>query len=423
MNIITDCFQTLKNNRTAKVLASNFIWLSILKLLGFVFPLITLPYLSRVIGVENFGIISYAASIIYFLELFVDFGFNYTATRDVAKNRENHTKIESIYSDVFWAKNTLMFIGLLILLVVVLLVPQCKENALLIIITFLYIPGHILFPDWFFQAMEDMKYISILNILSKCLFTVLVFVFIKDKNDYILQPLLTAVGFWVSGIISIVFIRNKYNIAICKPRLNNIVRILKSSINMFVCQFIPSLYSNYSVIALQHFAGSSNVGIFTSGKRIPDILSQVASLLSRVFFPYLARNVSKHSIYVYLNIIISLCLSIPLYFSADIIINIFFTDEFRAAADVIRIYAISLPFQFIDNCFGNNYLVVVGKENILMKNVFIGSFLGIILTILLIKSYGYLGAALTFLVIRVYFAISNFILARHQKRTQSSINI
>lgn len=420
-NKIIAIFQQIKNNRNAKVLASNFIWLSILKLLGFVFPLITLPYLSRVIGVEKFGIISYAASVIYFLELFVDFGFNYTATRDIAKNRENRTKTESIFSDVFWAKITLMLIGIMILLVLVIFLNEFRENALLLFITFLYIPGHILFPDWFFQAMEDMKYISILNILSKCLFTIFVFVFIKNQNDFILQPLFIALGYWASGIISILFIRHKYKIHILKPQWKKTFLMLKSSTNMFLCQFIPSLYSNYSVIALQDFAGSGSVGIFTSGKKIPDILSQVASLLSRVFFPYLARNINKHTLFVYINIIISLLLSIPLFFSADIIIDIFFTEEFRAAADVIRIYALSLPFQFIDNCYGNNYLVVVGKENLLMKNVFIGSSLGIILAIVLIKSYSYLGAAYTFLFMRVYFAISNYLLYRYVKHNNSSI--
>lgn len=409
---LKDNLSNLKNNKNAKVLVSNFVWLSILKLCGFVFPLITLPYLSRVIGVEKFGVIAYAASVVYFIELLVDFGFNYTATRDIAQNRENKTKTECIFSNVFWAKSILMFIGLGILFVLIFFFDGCRDNALLLFITFLYIPGHILFPDWFFQAMEDMKYITILNVISKCLFTVLVFLFIREQNDYILQPLLTALGYWVSGIISIVFIRCKYNIKIIKPHIKSIFRMMKSSVSMFLCQFIPSLYSNYSVIALQNFAGSNSVGIFTSGKKIPDVLSQIASLLSRVFFPYLTRNISRHSVYVHINVCISFFLAVPLFFCADLLIDIFFTEEFRAAADVIRIYAISLPFQFIENCYGNNFLVVVGKENLLMKNVFIGSIIGVLLVFSLIKSYGFFGAAYTFLFMRIYFAISNYILYR-----------
>lgn len=411
-----DSFRKLRNNQNVQVLVSNFLWLSILRLVGFVFPLITLPYLSRVIGVDKFGIIAFAASVIYFLEIFVDFGFNYTATRDIAKNRDNRQLVERIFSDVFWSKSLLMLVGFIILLFVILISKECRENSLLLFITFLYIPGHILFPDWFFQAMEDMKYITILNVLSKCFFTVMVFILIQDQSDYILQPLLTALGYWISGIIAMLFIKKKYKVKIGMPKFKNTLIMIKSGMSMFLCQFIPSLYSNFSVIALQSFSGSESAGLFSSGKRIPDVMSQVAALLSRVFFPYLSRNVNRHSLYVYINLAISILFAIPLFFMADIIIDIFFTEEFREAAKVIRIFAISIPFQFIDISYGNNYLVVVGKESLLMKNIFVGSFLGVVMSIIFIKNYSYIGAAYTFLFMRVYFAMSNYYLYRLLKR-------
>jgi PST family polysaccharide transporter len=410
------------NSKDTKLLLSNFFWLSLLKVFGFAFPLITLPYLSRIIGVDNFGNIAYAASIVYFIELFTDFGFNYTATRDVTLNKKNQKKTQEIFSNVFWAKFLLMFISFLILIVLVLSVNSLNKIFILLIFTFLYIPGHIIFPDWFFQAMEDMKYITILNLLSKLLFTILIFLVINNKEDYIYHPLLTAIGFALSGIISLVFIKIKYNISICRPHLKEIIKLIKGSFNMFICQFIPSIYSNFSIIILQKYDGAVSNGIFTSGKRFPDLALQLFSILSRVFYPFLVRRKDKHRIFVLISLCSSLVMAALLFFSAETIINIFYTKEFILAADVIKIFAISIPFSTIDNCYGNNYLVVIGKENILKNNIIIGSLIGIVISIVLIINYGFYGAAYTFLIMRVYFALTNYYLAKREKHRYKFCN-
>src|SRR5690625_6506566 len=95
-----------------------------------------------------------------------------------------------------------MFVSFLLLLIAVFTIPKFWENKEIIFITFLLIPGRIMFPEWFFQGMERMRYITILNVISKFVFTLAVFVFIKEKSDYILQPLLTTLGYIVAGFFS-----------------------------------------------------------------------------------------------------------------------------------------------------------------------------------------------------------------------------
>ena len=125
---------------------------------------VTMPYLARVIGAEGFGHIAIASAVIMWIQTISDWGFNYTATRDVAKNREDKDMVSHILSNVIWAKFILLFLSFVILLLLIYFVPIFRENYLVILITFLMVPGHILFPDWFFQALERMKYITILNI-------------------------------------------------------------------------------------------------------------------------------------------------------------------------------------------------------------------------------------------------------------------
>ena len=119
-----------------------------------------MPYLARVIGPDGFGKIAFAAAIIVWFTTISDWGFNYSATRDVAKNRDDKEKVSEIFSNVFWARLLLMVVSFVILSVFVILVPKLKENADIIYMTFLLIPGYIMFPDWFFQAIERMKYIT-----------------------------------------------------------------------------------------------------------------------------------------------------------------------------------------------------------------------------------------------------------------------
>ena len=205
-------FARLKQSKDGKTLVANFGYLSLLQVAGYVFPLITMPYLARVIGAEGFGKIAFAAAIMVWFQTIADWGFCYTATRDVAKNRDDKEKVSEIFSNVFWARILLMFVSFVALSICVMTIPKLRENANVIMISFLMIPGHIMFPDWFFQAMERMKYITILNIISKTLFTIAIFLFIKERDDYILQPLFTSLGFVVSGIIAMYYILIKWKI-------------------------------------------------------------------------------------------------------------------------------------------------------------------------------------------------------------------
>ena len=157
-------------------------YLSVLQVASYLFPLITIPYLAKIIGTEGYGKIAFATAIMTWIITITDWGFNYTATRDVAKNKEDIEKISIVFSNVLWARLLLMFLSLIVLFILVLLIPYFKENYAVIFVAFLMIPGHILFPEWFFQALEKMKFISILNIVSKLVFTLAIFIFIKDKE-------------------------------------------------------------------------------------------------------------------------------------------------------------------------------------------------------------------------------------------------
>ena len=383
----------VSNSKDGKTLTSNFGYLMLLQIASYAFPLITIPYLARVIGVEGFGKIAFAAAIIVWFQTITDWGFNYTATRDVARNRDNPEKVSEIFSNVLWARLLLMVLSFAILMIGIEAIPYFKENQLVLLFTFLLVPGNILFPDWFFQAMERMKFITIFNLMSRALFTVLVFVFIKDKSDFILQPLLISLGYLVSGTFAMYIILVKWKVKIHPPNISTIFNTIKSSTNVFINNFMPNLYNSFSTVLLGFYGGGIATGLLDAGSKFVNISQQFIAVFSRVFFPFLSRRSEKHNIYVKINLSVSIAGALVLFFSAPIIINLFFTEEFYQSILVLRIMSVSIIFLALSNIYGTNYMIIKGYEKQLRNITFIASCLGFLIAIPLVFFYSFIGAA------------------------------
>lgn len=400
-------------SKEGKTLIGNFISLSILKLVGFALPLVTLPYLARVFGADIFGVIAYTGTIMVIIETITNWGFEYTATRDVAQQRENTDIVSRIYFQVLYSRLALTILCFVFLYLITNVIPTLKIYDLLLYYSFLYIPGNILFPSWFFQSMEKMKFITILDVLSKLIFTVLIFIIIKEQSDYIYQPLLNACGYIVSGVIAQIIIFKKFGIKFIKPDVKSCFVRVKQSTNMFVCLMLPNLYTSFSSIILKSSCGEFAIGVYSAGQRFQSIIDQLTQVLSRIFFPFLARHKEKHYIYVAISGTIAVVASLAMFFLADWFVRFFLTPEFNDAKYVMRIFAITPIFLYLINTYGTNYLVIVGKENILRNIVIVVSLLGFILTLWITPKYSYIGAALTVTIVRgirglltLYYAIN-----------------
>lgn len=390
-------FARLKQSKDGKTLVANFGYLSLLQVAGYVFPLITMPYLARVIGVEGFGKIAFAAAIMVWFQTIADWGFCYTATRDVAKNRDDKEKVSEIFSNVFWARIFLMLVSFVVLSICVMTIPKLRENADVIMISFLMIPGHIMFPDWFFQAMERMKYITILNIVSKTLFTIAIFLFIKERDDYILQPLFTSLGFVVSGIIAMYYILIKWKIRLRFTPFKEIIKTIKSSTDVFINNIVPNFYNAFSSILLGFVGGEVANGILDAGRKFVNIAEQLLSVISRVFFPFLARKGEKHGLYAKINITISVVMAIFLFVFAPLIIRTFFTSEFENSIIVLRILSISIISGSLKNIYAFNYMILRGYEKQSRNIMIICSLIGFLLAFPLVTKYSYIGVSIVYL--------------------------
>lgn len=386
--------QRLNASKDGKALASNFGYLMIMQVAGYIFPLLTIPYLARIIGVEGFGKIAFAAAIIVWFQTITDWGFSYTATRDVARNRDNLEKVSEIFSNVLWAKILLASISFILLYILTEFIPYLKENQILLFITFMLVPAKILFADWFFQAIEKMKFITIFDLISKAVFTACIFIFVKEKSDFILQPLFLSLGSILVGLVSFYLITFRWKVKIFAPEYKEIIKTIKNSKDVFINSIMPNLYNSFSLVLLGFVSGSAANGVLDAGSKFSNIAQQFINILSRVFFPLLSRKSNKHNIYARINILTSIISAIFLIILAPLIIKMFFTSEFYGAVLVLKIMAFSLIFQALISTYGLNYMVIHGFEKSLRNITTICSIIGFIFSFPLIYFYNFLGAAI-----------------------------
>lgn len=416
-------FNRIKKSKDGRTLITNFGYLSLLQIAGYIFPLITMPYLARVIGVDGFGKIAFASAVVVWFQTVADWGFNFTATRDVAKNRDDEEKISEIFSNVLWARCLLMVVSFFLLLLAILIVPIFKENYAIILVTFLLVPGHIMFPDWFFQALERMKYITILNILSKFLITIAVFVFIKEKNDYILQPLFTSLGYLISGLFAMYLILNRWHIKLKRSSFKGIFETIKGSTDVFINNIMPNFYNSFSVMLLGFFGGPVSNGLLDAGNKFVSIAQQFMSIISRTFFPFLSRRIDKHNLFTRLNFYISIIFSVLLFIFSPLIIKFFFTEEFYNAITVLKIMSISILFLSLSNVYGTNYMIIQGYEKQLRNITFVCSLIGFAISFPLIYFFDYIGAAITIVFTRGLLGLTIAHFARNIKHKLSHSGI
>lgn len=414
-------YKKILKNEEGRVITTNFSYLFLLQIASYLFPLVTMPYLARVIGAEGFGHIAIASAVIMWIQTISDWGFNYTATRDVAKNREDKDMVSHILSNVIWAKFILLFLSFVILLLLIYFVPIFRENYLVILITFLMVPGHILFPDWFFQALERMKYITILNLLSKLLFTIAIFVFIKEKTDYIYQPLFVSLGFILSGIISLYYIFVKWEYKFYKPELKSIFITIKGSTNVFINNIAPNLYNSFSVVLLGIYSTSIQNGIYDAGKKFTTIIYNFMNIFTRVFFPYFSRKSQGYKVYAISSILLSVFLVALIIILAPFLINIFFGSEFADSVIILRITAVSLIFLMIDSVFGINFLLVKGYDKILRNITMVSSIIGFLLAFPLVKYFSAIGVAVVYTFTSALIGVGSMIYACKIKKKNRCI--
>jgi PST family polysaccharide transporter len=388
-----------------KKLLSNFFYLFLLQGLTFILPLITAPYLFRVLGAEKFGLVSFSLVIIAFLRIIVDYGFQLTATREVALHRDEIEILNDIFSQTMITKFILLIFSFLLLTFLIIFINIFSENWILFYSSFLFVVGHALFPMWFFQGVEEMKYISYLNILSKLFFTISVFLFINSPMDYLLYPLFNGLGVIFIGIYALYIMFSKYKIRFIMQPITKIYTLIKIGWNVFLGEIAPTLYTNFTTFLLGFFVSMESVGYLTLANRFVSATTSILYIARNVTFPYLNKNPKQFKKITSLMIFIGLFFTLFLFSFSDIFVPFLFGEKSFKILELVYVLAISPTLYAVILSFGSNYLLVLKEDEKYKKIVISISIFGTGLSLILVPYFHLFGGAFTIICIQLLLAL------------------
>jgi PST family polysaccharide transporter len=278
-----------KFSNDIKRIIKNILSLAILQGINYLLPLIIVPYLLRTIGVEYFGLISFATAIIMYFVMFSDYGFNLSATQKIAIYRNNKREINEIVSSVLFIKLLIVLFSFVILIILLLIVQKLHEHYMLYIYTFGMVVGQAMIPIWLFQGMETMKYMTYFNIFAKGLATICIFLFVKEKADFIYVPMLTSFGYILAGILSLYYAIKIFDLKLFIPSKEKIFYYLKDGWHIFLNNIFVNLYSTTNTIILGFLTNNTIVGYYSIVQKIIGAISGLFVPITQAVYPHLAK--------------------------------------------------------------------------------------------------------------------------------------
>ena len=275
-------------------LTSNFISLTLLQALNYILPLITLPYLVKTLGIDNFGLLSFATATVAYFGILTDYGFNLTATKDISIHRDNKYKVVEIFSSVMSIKFLLLLFSFLLLNIVVFSFDRFSKDWVIYLLSFGSVVGQFLFPIWFFQGMEKMRYMTYLNLVSKLIFTIAIFIFVEEREDIYLVPLFFSLGGIIAGSLSLYIIYREFNIEFKLQKLSTLKNYLAQGWHVFLSRFYVSMYTTTNLLLLGLFTNTTIVGYYSITEKIVLAISGLYEPLNQTLYPYLARKYKEN---------------------------------------------------------------------------------------------------------------------------------
>ncbi|QRV25178.1 flippase [Marinomonas foliarum] len=409
-------FALNSENRSFLVNAS---FLALMQAANTLLPLLTLPFLIRVLGVELFGQLAFVTAFMYYFVVLADYGFNLTATRDISIYRDDLDRINCIYSNVIVIKSVLLIVGFFCSLAFVLLIPSFFEYWPLYLTSFFVVVCQSFFPIWFFQGMEAMKYVSYLSVFAKVVLTAGIFIFISGPEDYLWVPFFTALGFLLSVLFALYLIHVKYKVSFKRPSFVEVRQCLVDGWFVFLSQMKITLFSSSNIVILGTMSGPVAVGYYVAAEKIMRALALAQTPITNTLFPLIAKKIvidkagaiAKLKKIAYLGGGGYLVVLGTVYLFSDEIIDLLYGDEMQTSAWVLKVMLIIPLLIFLNNIFGTQILLNTGRGKAFFYVLLISAVLSLVLCVSLTYFFSYQGTTIALLITEIFIVLAFFCLA------------
>lgn len=343
----------------------NFLFLAIIQSSNVLISIISMPLLIQNIGVDQFGLVNLALSVIILFNIVVGFGYNLSAPREVAVNQGDKSVLSHLVSNVFSAKILLASVATLSILIGIFGFNLFQEYRIILALSVLLLFSEATLPLWFFQGMEKMKLISIANIFSKLLYLMGIVLFIHSPDQSQWVNFMMGVFGLIINLSLLFYIHQFLGIRFYRPEISAIVKSLRDNVLLFFSNLASHISINGGLIILSFFSVAETLGMYSLAERVVMVLRLFPALIIQAIFPNSSRLIKEDPISffkflkkVYLRVLVAgACLSMATYWSAPWVIRVLSRSELKESVDYLQLLA-SVPFLACLN-IGNVILLLV----------------------------------------------------------------
>lgn len=384
-------------------LKKNFIYQTGYQVLATALPLITTPYINRVLGAEQLGTYTYAANIANYFTIFAMLGFNNYGSKMIATTKHNENELARTFSSI---RKLQCLMATVVVAIYLLFVSLCiPENKPLYFIESLWIINCFIDINWFFWGMEKVKLTVTRNLIIKLITLLGIFIFVKTRKDILIYAFILVIGTILSDVYLVSQVK-KY-VKGTRTTFYEMIIHIKPCIALFIPVVAMSIYQQMDKTMLGLLSTYEQVGYYSSVDKIVNIPLGVITGLGTVSLPRIVSLISENKIMEYkkvvqksISLVMFMCSAIAFGILAvsQEFVPLFFGKEFLPCVSLVSFLAFVIFFKAISTVLVNQILIPNDNEKYYIISVFIGAFINLILNYSLIRKFDAVGAVYATLV-------------------------
>lgn len=374
---------------------SNIVYSFLYQLLTILLPLLTIPYLSRVLGATGIGQFSYVNSVTNYFIMFIMLGLSNYGNRTIAKSRDDIYERSKNFINIYSMQ---LITSVLVLIIYV--IYSIYQNNILVYIQVISIISCFFDISWFYFGMEEFKLTVTRNTLIKIIGTLFIFILVKDKADVWIYTLIMSLSTFFSTFVLMLFLKNR--IVFIRPSWKEIIKHIKPNLVLFVPVISVSIYKIMDKIMLGNISSFQEVGYYENTERVLNIPMCIITALGSVMLPRISNLMSNNRLEQCKDFFVKSILFVSFLSSASVFgliaiaepfVEVFFGSGFEKCIDLFQILLPSILFISFANVIRTQYLIPFQKDSVYIKSVILGAIVNFIINYILIPEYASIGAA------------------------------
>ena len=383
-------------------LRKNIAALYAVQIASYAAPLVTLPWLTRVLGPAGFGQLSFCGAITGYFLIFADYGFNYSATRQIAVHSHDRAARSKVFWNTIVVKGLLACIGFPCLLLLTLCFERLASERTLLLINYLAVIGTVLTPTWYFQGTERQIVLSGITIAVRVVAVPAIFLLVRSSSDLRMAALIGAGFPVIGGLFCLGFLFWDKQLDAVRIRASDLLDVLKDGWHLFLSTASISLYGATNTVLLGFVAGNAAVGHYSAAEKLVQAAQGLLAPINQSVYPRVARLLqeSRESAFALIRKVlkvqggIALALSCALFAVAPVLIRLYFGPAYEETISVLRWLAF-LPFLVgLSNVLGVHTMLAMGMNRIVSRILVVAGAFNVLLLLALTHRYGSVGAAM-----------------------------